>query len=401
MDEEIKAALECIYKASGLPFAIMSHHGGVVFSCPEVYGSFLDLSNPHVNAENDTLGKSENPLGITLVESGRDLISVTALTDENHFVMTAPAPLSEYGESSLAGALEMIQKERRQEFLLFWRQIPIMGYTQLTSIVRLIVYTIRKEMPEGVNYYQFISSEEEIRKTDDVKENRETAVSYRNVKFDSWNWVKRVCTAIEAGDLAILQEIVKEDGGNQVQLSADSLTQAKNMFVFLMPEVIRAAEEGGLSRETCITLAEDWCQSLEHYRSPLEILKFRTACLLKLCLLVKETGARKDWSYLSRKAAVYVQRHIHEPLSVSKTAEAIGTNRSTLSTCFKKDSGIELGKYMEAVKLNEAERLLRETDLPILEISELLSYSSQSHFTELFKKQYGKTPAVYRREKGK
>jgi len=125
MDEEIKAALECIYKASGLPFAIMSHHGGVVFSCPEVYGSFLDLSNPHVNAENDTLGKSENPLGITLVESGRDLVSVTALTDENHFVMTASAPLSEYGESSLAGALEMIQRKEDRNFCCSGGRFPL------------------------------------------------------------------------------------------------------------------------------------------------------------------------------------------------------------------------------------------------------------------------------------
>lgn len=54
--------------------------------------------------------------------------------------------------------------------------------------------------------------------------------------------------------------------------------------------------------------------------------------------------------------------------------------------------------YIREQKIDEAKRLLRQNEKSILQISELLCFSSQAHFQNVFKKEVGKTPLQYRNE---
>ena len=47
-------------------------------------------------------------------------------------------------------------------------------------------------------------------------------------------------------------------------------------------------------------------------------------------------------------------------------------------------------------KSEEAARLLAYTDKSLIAISDFLGFSSQSHFSRVFKKYMGKTPSEYR-----
>lgn len=51
---------------------------------------------------------------------------------------------------------------------------------------------------------------------------------------------------------------------------------------------------------------------------------------------------------------------------------------------------------MNRCKLEESKSLLTFTEKSLAEISSHLCYSSQSHFQNAFKKQYGLTPMQYR-----
>ena len=71
------------------------------------------------------------------------------------------------------------------------------------------------------------------------------------------------------------------------------------------------------------------------------------------------------------------------------------TERSRISVFLKI---ISLTDYILREKTEEAKKLLRHTDKPILAVSEYLGFSSQSHFTRVFKKITGLTPGKYRQE---
>ena len=71
-------------------------------------------------------------------------------------------------------------------------------------------------------------------------------------------------------------------------------------------------------------------------------------------------------------------------------------SRSHLSTRFKNETGMNLTEYIHYIKISEAKHLLTHTDKSLLIISNYLGYSSQSHFTRMFKKVAGISPMEYR-----
>jgi AraC-like DNA-binding protein len=101
-------------------------------------------------------------------------------------------------------------------------------------------------------------------------------------------------------------------------------------------------------------------------------------------------------SKLVYKVSAYVNDHLYEKITVQMLADHLELNRSYLSRAFKKDTSITLIDYIHSVKIDEAKRLLLHTQEPIVEISLILGFSSQSHFQTLFKKVVGKSPGKFR-----
>jgi AraC family transcriptional regulator len=50
-------------------------------------------------------------------------------------------------------------------------------------------------------------------------------------------------------------------------------------------------------------------------------------------------------------------------------------------------------------RLDRAQQLLAQADTPIAQIADLLGFTSQSHFTRVFKQFTGRTPSDFRRQK--
>lgn len=68
---------------------------------------------------------------------------------------------------------------------------------------------------------------------------------------------------------------------------------------------------------------------------------------------------------------------------------------------FKKYTGKTVVEYLRNIKINKACELLKNTDTPVIEISNILGYASLSHFNRVFKDYSGITPAAYRKSKKK
>lgn len=92
----------------------------------------------------------------------------------------------------------------------------------------------------------------------------------------------------------------------------------------------------------------------------------------------------------------YVKRHLSDEISRQDVADAVHMNVDYLSKVFKKKAGVTLSEFIRNERLNYARHLLRNSDMNINEIAMLLNFSSQSHFSSAFKKQYGCSPVDYR-----
>jgi AraC family transcriptional regulator len=66
------------------------------------------------------------------------------------------------------------------------------------------------------------------------------------------------------------------------------------------------------------------------------------------------------------------------------------------SRVFKQATGMAPSRYVARLPVEEARRLLCETERPVIDIGMELGYQSPSHFTQVFRQLTGVTPSTYR-----
>lgn len=120
--------------------------------------------------------------------------------------------------------------------------------------------------------------------------------------------------------------------------------------------------------------------------------------------LHQQYGRRADTNHASgplsgasRKRVIdYIETHLGETLSVTELALQAGLTPHHFSRCFKASFGITPHRYVQQRRIATAIRWLGSTEQKIAEIALGLGFSSQSHFTQVFRQHTGKTPAAAR-----
>jgi AraC-like DNA-binding protein len=95
---------------------------------------------------------------------------------------------------------------------------------------------------------------------------------------------------------------------------------------------------------------------------------------------------------LASKAKTVLLRDFIEPPTVEVLAHLCATNTSKLQMVFKKVYKTTIHTYVQKLRLEEANRLLKEEDLTIGEIAKKVGYRHQGYFSKLFFASYGVYP---------
>lgn len=78
-------------------------------------------------------------------------------------------------------------------------------------------------------------------------------------------------------------------------------------------------------------------------------------------------------------------------------ASKIGMSRAAFAKRFKARVGQTMFVYLTSLRMQRAQILLRESDLPLYEVANRVGYQSDLTFTKAFKRLLGVTPTVYRK----
>jgi AraC-like DNA-binding protein len=98
-----------------------------------------------------------------------------------------------------------------------------------------------------------------------------------------------------------------------------------------------------------------------------------------------------------RGALEYIHQHYGEELSLEKVARVSGFARTYFSELFKERQGTTFQRYLMAVRLERAKKLLTGTDLGITRIAELSGHRTGPYLCRVFRRAVGVTPREYRR----
>ena len=97
----------------------------------------------------------------------------------------------------------------------------------------------------------------------------------------------------------------------------------------------------------------------------------------------------------------YIEENCFENLTLSEMARKCYYNHSYFSRVFKEAYGKTLTEYKNEKRVQEAMRLLAETDLTVEDIMRRVGYGAKKQFYQQFKRIAGITPAEYRRQSKK
>lgn len=93
----------------------------------------------------------------------------------------------------------------------------------------------------------------------------------------------------------------------------------------------------------------------------------------------------------------YLDEHYAENITLDTLSEESGMNKYYLVHSFTKKYIRSPISYLNEKRIDESKKLLENTDYSIAEISKLIGFSSQSYFSQAFKKKTLMTPNEYRR----
>jgi two-component system response regulator YesN len=115
-----------------------------------------------------------------------------------------------------------------------------------------------------------------------------------------------------------------------------------------------------------------------------------------LCSYVHEERSDHNQELLN-KMFVYLHDHVYDGmLGLESAADHFELSPKYVSRFFKLHTGQTMTDYIAKMRVEEAKKLLLETDLTILEISQKLGYSTDIGLQRIFKKHTGLTPGKYR-----
>lgn len=124
--------------------------------------------------------------------------------------------------------------------------------------------------------------------------------------------------------------------------------------------------------------------------------------LVKISVSLREqlisARSRSTRSFVS-KAKEYVRNnYAQEELSLDQICEFLGVSNSYFSTIFKKETGKSFIGYLTDYRMEQASRMLIETNEKSYIIAKSVGYTDSNYFSYVFKRRFGVSPSKYRTE---
>ncbi|MBN1578077.1 MAG: helix-turn-helix transcriptional regulator [Chitinispirillaceae bacterium] len=99
---------------------------------------------------------------------------------------------------------------------------------------------------------------------------------------------------------------------------------------------------------------------------------------------------------LNRVVACIAKEYKNPDLTVNRVASEAGVLPAKISQLLRENKSCSYKKYLNAIRIAEAKRLLLETDRNVVEIAGKVGYNNVTHFNRIFKETTGISPRQFR-----
>ena len=232
-----------------------------------------------------------------------------------------------------------------------------------------------------LNYRLYLQREEGFRRIPISSEyEKYNAVSSGNVERVKENFIK-----------------IKENYYNEKGvLSDDPVKNVRYHFIISTAIISRVCIENGMSHDLAYTLSDIYIRRADKCESIEKIIDMIGEMHMDYAERMRELKKENVISIHIRKCIDYIYDNLQEKLTVRSMAEYLQIDPTYLSKLFSKEVGISFREFIINARVGAAKNMLAYSDFSFSEVSLSLGFSSQSAFTDTFKRLTGMTPGKYR-----
>lgn len=134
------------------------------------------------------------------------------------------------------------------------------------------------------------------------------------------------------------------------------------------------------------------------YQVRIQALSFQFQSLLMKFAEKKtdDTIINNLYQHISR-ARSFIQANYHKNITLADIASNTFISTHYLSRLFKRYTGFSPMNYLMLLRIRNAQKLLRETELSITEVSRKVGYQDLQYFSSIYKQKTGQSPRDYRK----
>lgn len=335
---------------------------------------------------------------VNINEIGLTWISIPVVTGDflRGYLILGPFYANLLEEKTLIDIVTKMEipEEQKTSLLNYHNIITHYPYKEYIKIVKVIYfYLYDEELDESKLGLGGSSVHEDWYKQRNVVKDNDELEFHGTYLFE-----RCMLECIRLGNMNRLQQVLLAGSAGKVgtMIIGNELRQEKNTFIVTTALATRAAIEGGVNSEIAFSISDLYIRQIEIMKSVSEIEANTEKMLYEFTGRVHEQLKVKAYSSYINQCCDFIQTHINSNVSVCQIADYLRISQEHLSRVFRQETGMAVIEYIRKMKIKEAKFLLKYTDNSLVEISEKLAFSSQSHFNSVFKGEMGLTPKQYR-----
>ena len=157
----------------------------------------------------------------------------------------------------------------------------------------------------------------------------------------------------------------------------------------------------GISRERCVYpglghLLDFWITSIRRTNGSNAAILTGSVLLHTLSYINFPADSETQTDDQFEKILSYIHRQYSDPtLSVSKVADMFFYSKKYFSSLFVKETGVRFSEYLNHLRLQQAELLMKQQNLSISAIATKCGFANASYFSKVFKNAKGCSPQEY------
>jgi AraC-like DNA-binding protein len=115
----------------------------------------------------------------------------------------------------------------------------------------------------------------------------------------------------------------------------------------------------------------------------------------------RQQAKRRCWAlpkWRMKRLEQYIALNIDRAISLGDMAATVGLSKMHFAAQFRALTGFRPREYLLFKRIERAKAVMTETGMPLVEVAFAAGFNAQAHFSTVFKRFTGKTPAQWRQE---